>query len=62
MEEALLWFERSSSASGAPSSWRDAAHGGNSGMGFNLRIRSFTTVPDCTPREIRFPLDLSRDT
>ena len=30
-------------------------------MGFNLRNRSFTTLLDFTPREIRFLLDLSRD-
>ena len=30
-------------------------------MGFNLRNRSFTTLQDFTPREIRFLLDLSRD-
>ena len=30
-------------------------------MGFNLRNRSFTTLHDFTPREIRFLLDLSRD-
>src|SRR6476620_5549849 len=30
-------------------------------MGFNLPNRSFTTLLDFTPREIRFLLDLSRD-
>ncbi len=30
-------------------------------MGYNLRNRSFTTLLDFTPREIRFLLDLSRD-
>ena len=30
-------------------------------MGFNLRNRSFTTLQNFTPREIRFLLDLSRD-
>ena len=30
-------------------------------MGFNLRNRSFTTLLDFSPREIRFLLDLSRD-
>ena len=30
-------------------------------MGFNLRNRSFKTLLDFTPREIRFLLDLSRD-
>jgi ornithine carbamoyltransferase len=30
-------------------------------MGFNLRNRSFLTLLDFTPREIRFLLDLSRD-
>src|SRR6185295_971290 len=30
-------------------------------MGFDLRDRSFTTLLDFTPREIRFLLDLSRD-
>src|SRR4029077_11471707 len=31
------------------------------GMGYNLRNRSFTTLLDFSPREIRFLLDLSRD-
>ena len=30
-------------------------------MGFNLRNRSFTTLLDFTPREIRFLLDLAAD-